>query len=151
MLQAPAGNNSGVTNGSASVPLQHDPGLRGRVDAQAAKRRRSSCKTREVRLQAMGTPTDPVTFTSYNDASIGGATNNNPDTNPFAGDWGGIVFRNYDEAIAAQRVSFPVDGILVGPGGGASGLGRVGRDVDLELTPISGMPVAPFRRARAIS
>ena len=36
-------------------------------------------------LQALGTPTNPVTFTSYNDASIGGATNNNPDTQPVRG------------------------------------------------------------------
>ena len=74
-------------------------------------------------LQALGTATDPVTFTSYNDASIGGATNANPDTSPFAGDWGGIVFRNYDETNAAQKVSFPVDGILVGPNGGAAATG----------------------------
>ncbi len=53
-------------------------------------------------LQADGTASDPVTFTSYNDASIGGATNNNPDTNPHAGDWGGIVFRNYDQAAHAH-------------------------------------------------
>jgi hypothetical protein len=63
-----------------------------------------------------------VTFTSYNDATIGGATNGNPDTNPFAGDWGGIVFRNYDQA-AQPSVTFPVDGTdvpgtLVGPNAG---------------------------------
>src|SRR5207248_6860376 len=75
-------------------------------------------------LEANGTPTQPVTFTSYNDASIGGQTNGNPVTTPRGGDWGGIVFRNYDEAITAQQVPFPrggVDGvapgILVGPNG----------------------------------
>src|SRR5262249_40205119 len=60
---------------------------------------------------------------SYNDASIGGPTNNNPNTTPHAGDWGGIVFRSYDEAIPANQVSFPVDGILVGPNGGPAAPG----------------------------
>ncbi len=69
--------------------------------------RRCLCRTRGVPCRRSGTPTDPVTFTSYNDASVGGATNDNPDTNPFAGDWGGIIFRNYDETNAAQRVAVP--------------------------------------------
>ncbi len=122
VLQAPAGNNSGVTNGSASVPynttlvFQAGATLKAQNAALFVQNQGSA-------LQALGTPTDPVTFTSYNDASIGGATNNNPDTSPFAGDWGGIVFRNYDETNAAQRVDFPVDGILVGPGGGDAASG----------------------------
>ncbi len=117
VLQAPAGNNSGVTNGSASVPynttLVFAAGstLKSQNAALYVQNQGSA-------LQATGTPTNPVTFTSYNDASIGGATNNNPDTSPFAGDWGGIIFRNYDEATPGQQVSFPVDGILSGPGGG---------------------------------
>ena len=68
-----------------------------------------------------------MTFTSYNDASVGGATNNNPDTSPYAGDWGGIVFRNYDEANASQQVDFPVDGTLAGAqwrAGASPALGR---------------------------
>ena len=50
-------------------------------------------------LQVDGTNTDQVFFTSYNDAStaVGGPSNGNPDTTPHPGDWGGIVFRNYDE------------------------------------------------------
>ena len=58
-------------------------------------------------LQAQGTVANPVNFTSYNDASVGGATNNNPDTTPHSGDWGGIVFRNYDDAIASQQQTVP--------------------------------------------
>ena len=117
VLQAPAGNNSGVTNGSASVPFNTT------LSFQAGATLKSQNAALYVQnqgsaLQALGTPTDPVTFTSYNDASVGGATNANPDTSPFAGDWGGIVFRNYDETNAAQRVQFPVDGLLVGPNGG---------------------------------
>ncbi len=72
-------------------------------------------------LQSEGTASDPVTFTSYNDASTGGATNNNPDTTPLPGDWGGVVFRNYDNAVAAQHLTtFPVDGSLVGLNGAAA-------------------------------
>src|SRR5207248_9111185 len=81
-------------------------------------------------LEAQGTPTLPVTFTSYNDASVGGQTNGNPNKTPHAGDWGGLVFRNYDDAIAAQQVPFPVGGVNgagsglpVGPNGGAAGSG----------------------------
>jgi hypothetical protein len=119
VLQAPAGNNSGVTNGSASVPFNTTLVF----DAGATLKSQNASlfvQNQGSALQALGTATNPVTFTSYNDASIGGATNNNPDTHPFAGDWGGLIFRNYNDALAANRVSFPVDGILVGPGGGAA-------------------------------
>ena len=64
-------------------------------------------------LEVLGgsTPATQVNFTSYNDASIGGASNNNPDTTPRAGDWGGIVLRNYDQAyvdpIGVQPGEFP--------------------------------------------
>jgi large repetitive protein len=119
VLQAPAGNNSGVTNGSASVPFNTTL-----VFAAGATLKSQNAslfvQNQGSALQALGTATNPVTFTSYNDASIGGATNNNPDTHPFAGDWGGLIFRNYDDATPANRVSFPVDGILVGPGGAAA-------------------------------
>jgi hypothetical protein len=117
VLQAPAGNNSGVTDGSGSVPylttLAFEPGATLKLqNASLFVQNQGSA------LQALGTPTNPVTFTSYNDASIGGATNNNPDTHPFAGDWGGIVFRNYDEQVASQTVPFPVDGVLKNTQGG---------------------------------
>jgi large repetitive protein len=119
VLQAPAGNNSGVTNGSASVPFETTLVF---AAGSTLKSQNASLfvQNQGSALQALGTATNPVTFTSYNDASIGGATNNNPDTHPFAGDWGGLIFRNYNETIAAQRTSFPVDGILVGAGGGAA-------------------------------
>ena len=151
VLQAPAGNNSGVTNGSASVPfnttLVFSAGstLKSQNAALFVQNQGSA-------LQALGTPTDPVTFTSYNDASVGGATNNNPDTHPFAGDWGGLVFRNYDETNAAQRVQFPVDGTLVGPSGGfaASGASDVMSIINFRRRPI--LPAARCAcRDRAIS
>ena len=98
--------------------VRHAPGFRGGLDPQDAERHRSTSRTRACALQTLGTATLPVNFTSYNDASIGGPTNNNPDTTPHAGDWGGIVFRSYDEAIPANQVGFPVNGILVGANGG---------------------------------
>ena len=110
VLQAPAGNNSGVTNGSASVPF--DTTL---VFAAGSTLKLQNAalyvQNQGSALQALGTNTNPVNFTSYNDATIGGATNNNPDTTPHAGDWGGIVFRSYDQA-ATPSVTFPVDGTL---------------------------------------
>ena len=116
VLQAPAGNNSGVTNGSASVPF----------DTTLVFAAGSTLKLQNAALyvqnqgsaiQALGTTSDPVNFTSYNDATIGGATNNNPDTTPHGGDWGGIVFRNYNQS-ANPTATFPVDGSLVGLNGG---------------------------------
>jgi hypothetical protein len=116
-LQAPAGSNPQVNNGSASVPF--DTTLVFLAGATIKMQNADLfVHNQGSALQTLGTSTQPVNFTSYNDASIGGPTNNNPDTTPHAGDWGGIVFRSYDEAIPANQVSFPVDGILVGPNGG---------------------------------
>jgi len=115
-LQAPAGKNATINNGSASVPFDT---LLAFAAGSTLKLQNASLfvQNQGSALQSLGTATLPVNFTSYNDASIGGATNNNPDTTPHAGDWGGIVFRSYDEAIASQQVDFPVDGILVGVNG----------------------------------
>ena len=118
VLQAPAGNNSGVTNGSVSVPfnttLLLEAGATVKLlNANIYVRNQGSA------LQAEGTSSNPVTFTSYNNAALGGATNNNPDTNPNPGDWGGIVFRNYDQA-AQPTVTFADNGpgtTLFGPNG----------------------------------
>ena len=46
-------------------------------------------------LQANGLPDAPITFTSINDDSIGGDTNNDGEgTAPLPGDWDGLVFRD---------------------------------------------------------
>ena len=127
MLQAPAGSNSGVTNGSVSVPfnttLVFAAGSTLKLENAALY-----VQNQGSALQADGTASNPVNFTSYNNASIGGATNNNPDTNPQPGDWGGIVFRNYDQA-AQPSATFPAEptGSLIGLNGtdaisGASGV-----------------------------
>ncbi len=115
VLQAPAGDNSGVTNGSASVPFNTTLVF---AAGSTLKLENASLyvQNQGSALQGDGTTSDPVTFTSYNNASIDGATNGNPDTTPEPGDWGGLVFRNYDQA-AQPSVTFPVDGTLVGLNG----------------------------------
>src|SRR5271157_1439857 len=119
-LTAPAGSNSTINNASASVPfdttLVFAPGSTLKLqNASLFVQNQGSA------LEVLGgtTPSTRVNFTSYNDASIGGPSNNNPDTTPRAGDWGGIVLRSYDEAIAANQVQFPVDGVTQGINGPA--------------------------------
>ena len=118
-LVAPS-NNTGGSGGSASVPFDTTmvltPGVTVKLQNAAL-----FVQNQGSALESLGTSTNPVTFTSYNDASVGGATNNNPDTTPYPGDWGGVVFRNYDNAVMSQQMSnFPVDGSLVGLNGAAA-------------------------------
>src|SRR5262249_54542264 len=123
VMQAPGGSNATVNNGSAAVPfnttLVFNPGSTLKLLNAAL-----FVQNQGSPLEANGHPTQPVTFTSYNDASIGGQTNGNPVTTPRGGDWGGIIFRNYDQANTPS-VTFPVggvngvgSGILVGLNGG---------------------------------
>ncbi len=116
VLQAPAGPSATINNGSASVPYDT---LLVFSASDIVKLQNASLyvQNQGSALQAQGTSTNPVYFTSYNDASLGGQTNNNPNTSPQHGDWGGIVFRSYDEAFANQQVAFPVDGVLTTPSG----------------------------------
>ena len=122
VMESPAGRGP-AAGGSASVPynttLVFNAGTTLKLqNASLFVQNQGSA------LQSLGTTANPVTFTSYNDASVGGATNGNPDTTPHSGDWGGIVFRNYDENASSgtaggpsQLQAFPVDGTLVGPNG----------------------------------
>ncbi len=131
VLQAPAGNNSGVTNGSASVPynttlvFKAGPTLKSQNASLFVQNQGSA-------LQALGTATDPghVHVVQRRQRSAARPTTT-PTPRPFAGDWGGIVFRNYDETNAAtsERHSRS-DGILVGPNGGAAVSGASDADVD---------------------
>ena len=135
------GTNS-VLDGSASVPynttLVFDPGAVVRLfNASLFAQNQGSA------IQAMGTPSNPVIFTSYNDPNFGGG--GNAGQGPHGGDWGGVVFRNFDQGGLSSALSsqigtgpgtgggtgtnaaaptyslrpdrFPVDGILQGPGG----------------------------------
>ncbi len=91
------------TDGSASVPfdttLVFDPG-------SILKLQNASLfvQNQGSALQALGQPaTTSVIFTSYNDSSVG-TTTGATGTTPRGGDWGGIVFRNYDEAANSDAV-----------------------------------------------
>jgi hypothetical protein len=119
-LVAPAGNPSG-SGGSASVPFDTTLVFQA---GSALKLQGSSLFVQDQgsALQTQGTLAQPVTFTSYNDASVGGATNNNPDTQPHAGDWGGIVFRDYNDSVAAQQVQFPASSAISGGTADAAGI-----------------------------
>ena len=119
VLQAPSGSDPVKNDGSASVPfdtmLVFQPGSTLKLsNASLYVQNQGSA------IQALGgaNPNDRVTFTSYADDSVAGDTNNNgTDTKPAGGDWGGIVFRNFDQAVAGRTDTFPVDSTLVGPGG----------------------------------
>ena len=112
-ISAPSFALQSSTNGSASIPfdttLVMDPGTVLKLENASL-----FVQNQGSALQALGTSNNQVTFTSYNDSSVG--TGTGPvDNTPRGGDWGGIVFRNYDEAANSQQ--FPVDGTLVGPNG----------------------------------
>ena len=63
-------------------------------------------------IQILGTPNEPVVFTSLNDESIG--TDNNPSipNTPAKGDWGGIIIRN-DASRAAGQFDYEAQGIFL--------------------------------------
>ncbi|QDV37134.1 S8 family serine peptidase [Tautonia plasticadhaerens] len=69
-----------------------------------------------LQLRGGSTAADQVVFTSLLDDSFGGDTNNDGgDTTAGGGNWGGIVFRNYDDVSNGRDQlpgSFPVDGKL---------------------------------------
>lgn len=62
-------------------------------------------------LQVLGTPTSNVIFTSYDDDSFGGDTNQSP-VQPAPGNWGGIIFQN-DLDHAAQNFEHEQQGIFL--------------------------------------
>ena len=119
VLQAPAGNNATINNASASVP--YDTTLVFQAGAVLKLQNASLyVQNQGSALQVDGTNSNQDFFTSYNDAStqVGGPSNGNPDTTPHPGDWGGIVFRNYNETTPGNlNTTFPVDGTLQGPNG----------------------------------
>ncbi len=127
VLQAPASGNSGVNDGSVAVPtmttLLFQPGSTLKLQ-NASLLVQNQGSAVEV-LGAAGTG-QQVTFTSYADDSVGGDSNHDAaNTSARPGDWGGIVFRNFDQRN--RSTLFPgqitttgvpsVDDRLKGPGG----------------------------------
>src|SRR5207245_1695954 len=56
--------------------------------------------------------------------SVGGDTNGDRNnTTAQGGNWGGIVFRSFDQAVTGRTATFPVDGTLKGPNGTAAASG----------------------------
>ena len=119
VLQAPAGSNPVINDGSGSVPfnttLVFNPGSTLKLqNASLFAQNQGSA------IQAVGNASanGRVTFTSYaNDAIAGDTNRDGTNTPPRPGDWGGIVLRNINNT-GARNFQFPVDGTLVGPAGG---------------------------------
>ncbi len=90
-------------------------------------------------LQVLGTPTNSVIFTSYNDETTGVDTNPNVPQTPQAGDWGGLLFRR-DQDLRESRFDWERRGIFLNYvnhaniryGGGRVNIGSV----DQKISPV---------------
>ncbi|MEQ8786611.1 MAG: choice-of-anchor L domain-containing protein [Pirellulaceae bacterium] len=99
-------------------------------------------------FQVLGTPDSSVFFTSFNDDSIGGATN--PLEDPDPGDWGGLRFRN-DFDNTANRFSYEDQGIFLNYvnhadlryGGGDVPIGSV-RPIVAPISMVEARPTVTF-------
>jgi large repetitive protein len=105
VLQAPAGSDLLFNDASASVPadtmLAFAPG-------SVLKMRNASLFVQDQgsSLQVLGgpNPNQQVVFTSFLDDSVGGDTDgDNGNLPPAAGDWGGVVLRNFNDTLNGGR------------------------------------------------
>ncbi len=119
VLQAPSGRNAVINNGSASVPFDTTLVF---TAGSTLKLENASLfvQNQGSAIQALGGQgSNVVNFTSYANDAVGGDTNHDgSNTVPAAGDWGGVVLRNFDQAAHPSQ-TFPVDGTLQGIGGPA--------------------------------
>ncbi len=115
VMQAPAGSDPVANDASISVPalttLVFDGG-----DIVKLQNASIYVQNQGSALQVRGgaTPDQQVIFTSYADDSAGGDTNGDGAPGqggaiPSGGDWGGIIFRNYDQTNRTNVVPFPVE------------------------------------------
>ncbi len=100
VIQAPAGTDPILNDGSVAIPamttLAFEPGAIVKLEnASILVQNQGSA------FQALGgsNPGQAVIFTSYaNDAVAGDSNHDGSNTAPRGGDWGGILFRNFDQA-----------------------------------------------------
>ena len=99
VLQAPSGADSTLNDGSVAIPamttLAFEPGA-------VVKFQNASLlvQNQGSALQGLGgaNPGQQVVFTSYSNDAVAGDTNHDgSNTVPRGGDWGGILFRNFDQ------------------------------------------------------
>jgi hypothetical protein len=115
--QAPAGPDPLYNNASFSLPFDTTMIM---APGSALKLQNATVlvQNQGTALMALGgpNPSQEVYFTSYADDSVGGPSRPPGDnTPPQAGDWGGIVFRNFMQQ--GRTDVFPVDGTLQGLNG----------------------------------
>jgi hypothetical protein len=119
VLAAPAGGTDPVANNaSISIPASTVLSF---AAGSALKLQNASIfvQNQGSGFQVRGgmNPEDQVLFTSYADDTVGGDSNRDGapgsgGTVPNGGDWGGIIFRNYDQTGRSNLLPFAVDGRL---------------------------------------
>lgn len=99
VLQAPAGSDPVINDASAAIPamttlvFQQGSVLKMLNSALLVQNQGSA-----LQIQGGPNPGQLVTVTSYKDSSVGGATNGDASQGPTSGDYGGILFRNFNQA-----------------------------------------------------
>lgn len=97
-----------VVNGSISVPTSMTLTVQ---SGAIVKFNPSTQCTVSGRLNVTGTPSSPVIFTSIQDDSAGGDTNNNGPSVGSAGDWRGIVFGGNSDASTLTNAELRFGGV----------------------------------------